>query len=487
MNTKLNIKNLARISGLTLILLLINIAPALASAPSNDNFADATVITSFPFSDTTNTTEATVEPGDPDTCFLRYRSIWYTYTPESDDRLSIYSSTDEGYSVTLSIYKLENGGLTSISCSTSKIVTVNLDVTEGSIYYIELMVHSYSDGGNVTINISQSLQPDNDDFAHARVIPDVPYSESSDTTFASAESGEPRSCGWPVYQQSLWYSFTPTMSGSYTAESNGDGYAHLAVYTGSDLYNLQNLACSASDWYTIARTATWLEAGTTYYFQTYVFIQNGWNFNLNFKLYSTPPPEAYFSYWPGDPFRFENFQFYNDTYDPVGIGVETCTWDFGDGGSASDCYPTHTYTADGDYSVHLTVTTYDRRTASTNQTIQVRTHDVGITRFVVPNSAHVGQTKQINVYIKNLYYQETVLVELYKVTANGDVWVGSLVQSMPVRPANRAQLFTFAYTFTSEDAVAGKVTFKVIATLQTARDAFPFDNEMVSFATKVTQ
>ena len=135
----------------------------------------------------------------------------------------------------------------------------------------------------------------------------------------------------------------------------------------------------------------------------------------------------------------------------------------------------------------LTIATLDGRIRSTSQTIPVRSHDVGITRFVVPSSARVGQTKQINVSIKNLYYEETVQVDLYKSTANGYVWVGSLTQSMPVRPANRAQVFPFAYTFNSDDAAQEKVIFKAVVTLFNFRDAYTADNEMISLATKVSR
>ena len=99
----------------------------------------------------------------------------------------------------------------------------------------------------------------------------------------------------------------------------------------------------------------------------------------------------------------------------------------------------------------------------------------------------MGQTKQINVSIKNLYYEETVQVDLYKSTANGYVWVGSLTQTMPVRPANRAQVFPFAYTFNSDDAAQGKVTFRAVVTIINARDAYTPDNELISLATKVSQ
>jgi hypothetical protein len=50
---------------------------------------------------------------------------------------------------------------------------------------------------------------------------------------------------------------------------------------------------------------------------------------------------------------------------------------------------------------------------------------------------------------------------------------------------SRTTSFDFSYTFTADDAVAGKVTFKVVATIVGARDAAPADNEAIALPTKV--
>jgi hypothetical protein len=117
----------------------------------------------------------------------------------------------------------------------------------------------------------------------------------------------------------------------------------------------------------------------------------------------------------------------------------------------------------------------------------VRTHDVAITRFSTPQSASVGQTRQIVVGVRNTRYPENVQVELYKVNEkNGLDWVGTSIQSVPVRSANRTTTFSFSYTFTAKDAHIGKVTFKAMAFLLDARDAWPGDNEAVA-STRVSR
>ena len=55
---------------------------------------------------------------------------------------------------------------------------------------------------------------------------------------------------------------------------------------------------------------------------------------------------------------------------------------------------------------------------------------------------------------------------------------------VPVEPGKHTTQFTFSYTFTSGDAMIGKVTFEAIATIQGARDALPADNITIA-TTKV--
>jgi hypothetical protein len=80
-----------------------------------------------------------------------------------------------------------------------------------------------------------------------------------------------------------------------------------------------------------------------------------------------------------------------------------------------------------------------------------------------------------------------VRIDLYRSTATGFVQFASSTQSVPVRSGNKTSDFAFNYTFTSDDATLGKVTFKAVATLSNARDALPTDNEAISLSTKVNK
>jgi PKD repeat protein len=203
----------------------------------------------------------------------------------------------------------------------------------------------------------------------------------------------------------------------------------------------------------------------------------------------TPDPVAQFGFNPPDPNPFDAVYFYNYSFDPAYAGIATCAWNLGDGTVIDSCdyYVYHQYAGDGDYLVTLTVTTVDGRTASTMQTVMVRTHDVAIVTFKAPQAAKSGQTRDLSVGIRNTRYPERVRIELLKSVPGGFDLVGWQYQDIPVRSGNRTTNVSFSYTFTAADAAVGKVTFKVTAWIESARDAFPADNEAIADPTKVSR
>jgi PKD repeat protein len=206
---------------------------------------------------------------------------------------------------------------------------------------------------------------------------------------------------------------------------------------------------------------------------------------MSFTLAVTPPPTAQFGFFPSDPSIFDSVQFDDFSSDPGGLGIQSEVWSFGDGTTATGCCPTHRFAVDADYTVKLTVTTPDGRSSSTSQVVHVKTHDVAITKLVVPQAAHPGQTRSLVAGISDLRYPETVQVQLFKSVPGGFQQVGTLTQSVPVLSGNRTTPFSFNYTFTSDDEVAGKVTFEAVATIIGARDAQPADNTVVALPTVV--
>jgi PKD repeat protein len=331
--------------------------------------------------------------------------------------------------------------------------------------------------------IAAHAAPTNDNFVDATVIANLPFSDTVDTTTATTELGEPQGCY--SIAQTVWYAFTPATNGTISASASGFFYSGVAAYTGTSLTSLTDLGCG--DYGNLVTIQA--NAGQTYYFQVGgLYGESG---SLTFNLVVTPPPTAGFSFYPQDPSSFDTVQFYDTSYDPGGFGIQSCAWSFGDGATATGCYysyATHSYATDKDYTVQETVTTSDGRSASTSQVLHVRTHDVAITQFSVPNTARAGQTKSITVGVSSRRYPELVEVSLSKSVPGGFQQVGTLgPYTVPVLKAKGTVPFTFSYTFTSADAAIGKVTFQATATISGARDALPADNTAVSLPTTVTR
>jgi hypothetical protein len=455
--------------------------------PANDNFLNAETIIldgNMPFSVEREITSATAEIHEPNPgcSYSVNRTIWFTFTPSANGRVS---GSYGGNGPFLGVYTGSSlDGLNSIWCS-SWGGGVDFAVSSGTTYYIQLGMNYEWLTGLVSLSLSFTTAPPNDNFANAMLISTLPYEGPINIFAATSEMGELRpSCVGDPYR-TVWYSFTPGLVKAFTAEASYSWWwSFMAVYKEDSPGVFTEVRCRNDYW---GGNLTFLsEAGKTYYLQLGSSNPND-NGEVYFKLMETPPPSVSFSYWPSDPTIYENVSFYNNSYDPYGLGISATHWDFGDGTTSLDWNPAHRYLKDGDYTVNLEEYTTDGRFASNTQTVAVRTHDVAITKFTVPQSAAVNQSRTITVGLRNTRYPETVTVDLYVSTPNGWQFVGTTTQSVPIRPSNRTIDFLFKYTFTNADAVLGKVTFRAVATIQGVRDALPLDNEAISLPVKVTK
>jgi PKD domain-containing protein len=340
-----------------------------------------------------------------------------------------------------------------------------------------------------TMSPAQAAPPPNDNFSGATVVSVFPFSATVTITEATQEGGEPFYCGYSY--QTIWYRFTPASTAWFGVDTQGSALfgTGATVYrdNGGGLFGLSQVACSNYNGTALFRAL----AGATYYVQA-MGPCCGYSGSMNVNIGQVPPPVpvAYFYSYPYDPSIFDTVQFQDNSYDPGQIGIANRAWNFGDGTTGTGSFPTHRYAADGDYNVRLEVTTVDGRTADTTRVISVRTHDIAITRFRVPQTGAVGQNKQISVGVNSARYPETVQVQLYKSVPGGFqgfALVGSLHLYVPVRNSNQTTDFDFSYTFTSEDGVLGKVTFLAVATPDTARDALTGDNQAISSPVKVNK
>jgi len=468
----------AATTGLALLMLA---APAALAQPANDDFANATVIdpSSLPFTDTVDTTGATTEADEPTGgCVYDGGTVWYAFTPSSSGVFQVDTTASSYYHAIL-IY-------TGSSLPTLSLVTCGYPddrptfrATAGTTYYIQVGPYTPSGTGTLQLTLSFLPAPPNDDFANATPITSLPLTDTVGLEAATTQPGEPSpSC--VGLQNTAWYAFTPTTTESVSANTDRYG-AGLGVYTGTSLANLTEVGCNYAGQPLLFRA----QENTTYYVQVGGWCCDGFS-QVTVHLEVPPNPVADFFFSPGDPSVFDTVQFQSSSYDPAGGAIASQAWSFGDGTTATGGSPTHQYAREGDYTVGLTVTTSDGRTASTSQVLQVRTHDVAIVRIAVPKSAHMGQTITITTHVRNTRYPERVEVAFFKTIPGGFEQVGSLTQSVPVRPGNRTTPFTIIYTITPADGNVGKVSFKAVATILDHHDALPADNELTSPPVKIT-
>ena len=464
--------------------------PAAAAAPSNDNFAQPTTISSLPFSDTQDLTDATTEPGEQFPCYYASQSAWYSFTPSADEVVHFDTSGSSTPLPAVDVYRDNGSGLSGLgfmACAyPGQSSTVHLQA--GTTYAVQV-VSGYGYGGSVRLNATEVPAPSNDDFAGAMAIASVPFSDTQSAAAATKEPAEPNpTCAPSPPSNSWWYAFTPSLTRSYQASLASGTWNTEAVFTGTSLGDLTQVDCRS---YGGASMAFRGVAGQTYYIQVSDVYADSSPITLNLAL--APAPNAGFNVFPSDPSSYDTVNFWGLSNDPAGNPITQELYEFGDGTSAIGCCPnviggqvdaTHHYAKDGDYTAKVTATTSDGRIATFTVPVHVRTHDVTIDKLTVPQSAHPAQTRSISVALANKRYTETVRVELFRSVSGGDfVSVGVLTHDAPV---GKSTAYTFNYTFTSDDAAVGKVTFKAVATIVDARDAQPADNTVIALPTKVS-
>lgn len=144
-------------------LLIGPIAVAQAAPPVNDAFAGATSIPSVPFSTTEDTTQATIDATDQAVAtacstpsgFTFGNSVWFAYTPSTDQDLSL-STSGSTYTVALSVLTGTPAGFTAVSCTLD---STTFHASAGTTYYIDLLDFNSTTGGTLSLSLTQYVAP----------------------------------------------------------------------------------------------------------------------------------------------------------------------------------------------------------------------------------------------------------------------------------------------------------------------------------------
>ncbi len=277
---------------LALAITFAGYSPALAAPPVNDNFANAEVISSLPFSTSVDITESTIEPGEPNNCGFLQRTVWYSFTPS--ETLSVRADTQGGaITGSANIYRTTGTGIFNLQFLGCVYSDINSDSSftflaeAGQTYYLQAGVPLFGGSGTIQVNLQQVFPPANDFFANAEAVTSLPFSATPDITDTGSEIGEPQNCY--SMQRTVWYSFTSTETMSVRADMLGSaiyGYVNIYHATGSGISNLQPLTCVGPS----GGSSTFLaEAGQTYYLQAGVSLFGG-NGTIQVNLQQVFPP-----------------------------------------------------------------------------------------------------------------------------------------------------------------------------------------------------
>lgn len=249
--------------------------------PANDNFADAEVIGSLPFSASVDNTNATVESGEPVGCGALFRSTWYSFTPTQNMAVQVVLPPGQMFGA-VSIFLASGSSFSDLhflTCATTGSST-NFQADAGETYYLRVDGF-FGLAGVLQFNLQQITPPANDRFADAEVINSLPFSASVDNTNATAEFGEPQGCNSPF--RSVWYSFTPAENMTVRLNSPGNGALNIFLASGPSFADLTSLACA----YSGTSTNVQIEAGQTYFLRVDSFSQPGL---LQFSVEQITPP-----------------------------------------------------------------------------------------------------------------------------------------------------------------------------------------------------
>jgi hypothetical protein len=314
---------------------------AQATPATNDNILFATNAGTTPFRITQDTTQATTQlaaittppaqaiPADPlPPCASgsKARSIWFQFKAPANGKV-IADSRFSTYTTILSAWTL-SGALPSSTVTFSAAASgcasgnvsgttpeslIGFAVTSGTTYYVMVTDSSASGlGGTLTFRLDfQSTAPANDDNATPTVIAptSLPYSNTVNSIQATANTNghtdptPPCAAGAAGTGQdnSVWWSFTPTSSGTIVADTLTSPYETILNVT-SVTANGTQVMCNVSAAAGIAQSQVSFAAtsGTTYFFMVSSFLGDGGstNFHLTFSASASNPVPTITSFAP---------------------------------------------------------------------------------------------------------------------------------------------------------------------------------------------
>lgn len=179
-----------------LVTLNLSVPQAAMAAPSNDDVAGAVAVSTLPYSDTTETGDATSGPGDSG-CGVA--TVWYAFTPGADGRYLITTQGSD-YDTTLAAFEGPPPSGTFLACNDDSSLGVQsvlvLDLTAGTTYYFEAGTccglgepGQVGPGGTLVFNVTEAPPPLTAEFTVDKVITDRQDQFTATGTITCSQQG----------------------------------------------------------------------------------------------------------------------------------------------------------------------------------------------------------------------------------------------------------------------------------------------------------
>lgn len=128
-----------------------------ASAPANDSFKSAEVISRVAYSNTANTRGATLEKNEPQPCADIDSTVWYRYTPRND--INLRARANANFATAIAVYSgTDMAALTAVGCASAGPETeMQFGALAGETYNIQVGSADGSEG-NVSFGLTNANQ-----------------------------------------------------------------------------------------------------------------------------------------------------------------------------------------------------------------------------------------------------------------------------------------------------------------------------------------
>ncbi len=459
--------------------------PAEAAAPDNDEFENARIITSLPFTDTVDTTEATINPLDP--IYVGnspQKSVWYRFTPSQNMNV-VPISSKSNYANSIGIYTGDYAtGLTTVYFQYG-VYEIPCPLYAGVTYYFQITMVSSTyplpedERAILIFELTQRIGPENDFFTDATVIDNLPYSINVNLRNAWYEENEPLAPTgfFGTCDQTVWYKYIPVVDEIVYGSAYSRLRKSLLVTTTNNLSDMHNEFPRVNQYEQFAFHAI---PGETYYLQFCAYDEGLEEFPLYLSDVELVSP--YFYTNPSYPYGAATVEFCDNSYDPAGSPMVYYWWDFGDGTTLEsiDACVKHWYAEDGEYFIWHKVQPEVGLPAEMGELITLESHDVSAAYVKTPYWLEVGKTYQFHVGVQSKYTYEDVRVYLFMLSRTGEMAIG-YVDVDYITPEKGTVNVPFEYTVTPEDAKKGIVVFKEQVYLGRNIDRDKSNNKAYSF------